>query len=114
MVALKGRAVKSFLAARDRNIDAILVYGPDSGLARERALHLAGQVVADLKDPFNALELSDADLKDEPGRLADEIAALSFMGGERAIRLLCAADRGHGELLPRWACRGRSHGVPAD
>lgn len=130
MVALKGRAVKSFLAARDRNIDAILVYGPDSGLARERALHLAGQVVADLKDPFNALELSDADLKDEPGRLADEIAALSFMGGERAIRvrtsgeaatkaaetLLSGLDSGHikpngiviveaGDLSPRSGLR---------
>lgn len=92
MVALKGRAVKSFLAARDKNIAAILVYGPDAGLARERALMLAAQVVPDLKDPFNALELSDADIKDEPGRLADEIAALSFMGGERAIRLRTSGE----------------------
>lgn len=130
MVALKGRAVKSFLAARDKNIAAILVYGPDAGLARERALMLASQVVPDLKDPFNALELSDADLKDEPGRLADEIAALSFMGGERAIRLrtggetaakaaetlLTGLDSGHvkpngvviieaGDLSPRSALR---------
>ncbi|PQA88181.1 DNA polymerase III subunit delta [Hyphococcus luteus] len=92
MVALKGRAIKSFLAARDKDIAAVLIYGPDSGLARERALHLAGRVVEDLKDPFNALELSDADLKDEPGRLADEITALSFAGGERAIRLRTSGE----------------------
>ncbi len=87
MVALKGRAIKSFLAARDKDVAAVLIYGPDSGLALERALHIASRVVDDLKDPFNALELSDADLKDEPGRLADEITALSFAGGERVVRL---------------------------
>lgn len=87
MVALKGKAIKGFLAKRDQAICAILIYGPDSGLARERAVKLASEVVADFKDPFNYLELSDTDLKDEPARLADEIAALSFAGGERVIRL---------------------------
>ncbi len=92
MVALKGRAIKTFLDSRDKNIAAVLIYGPDSGLARERALKIASRVVADLKDPFNALELSDADLKEEPGRLADEITALSFMGGERVIRLRTSGE----------------------
>ncbi|WP_428407285.1 DNA polymerase III subunit delta [Hyphococcus sp.] len=92
MTALKGKAIKSFLATRDETIAAVLIYGPDSGLARERALKIAGWVVEDLKDPFNALELSDAELKDEPGRLADEIAALSFAGGERVIRLRTSGE----------------------
>lgn len=92
MTALKGKAIKSFLAARDENIAAVLVYGPDSGLARERAMKIASWVVADLKDPFNALELSDTELKDEPGRLADEITALSFAGGERVIRLRTSGE----------------------
>lgn len=130
MVALKGRAIKGFLSDRDPHIAAILIYGPDSGLARERAVKLASSVVEDLKDPFNYLELSDSDLKDEPGRLADEIAALSFAGGERVIRirtsgeaaakpagvLLDALDGGHlkpngiviieaGELSPRSGLR---------
>lgn len=87
MVALKGRAIKSFIASRDPGLCAILIYGPDSGLARERAVKLAQTVVSDFKDPFNYLELGDADLKDEPARLADEITALSFAGGERVIRL---------------------------
>ena len=92
MAALKGKAIKSFLAARDERIAAVLLYGPDSGLARERALLLAARVVADLKDPFNALELSDTELKEEPGRLADEITALSFAGGERVIRLRTSGE----------------------
>ncbi|MBL4619474.1 MAG: DNA polymerase III subunit delta [Marinicaulis sp.] len=87
MAALKGRAIKAFLAKRDQAFSAILIYGPDSGLVRERAVKLAGELVDDFKDPFNYLELGDADLKAEPGRLADELAALSFTGGERVVRL---------------------------
>ncbi len=87
MTALKGRAIKAFLEKPDPAVAAILVYGPDSGLVRTRALTLARGVVDDLNDPFNAIELTDADLKDEPARLADEISALSFAGGARIVRL---------------------------
>jgi len=90
--ALKGKAIEAFVKNRDRSIHAVLIYGPDSGLVRERAEQLARSVVDDLKDPFNAIELADADLKAEPGQLADEAAALSFAGGERVVRL-----RTHGE-----------------
>ncbi len=130
MVALKGRAIKGFLAKRDPALSAILIYGPDSGLVRARAVALASSIVEDFKDPFNYLELGDADLKDEPARLADEIAALSFAGGERVVRLrtqgeaaakaaanlLTALDGGHlkpnglviieaGDLAPRSGLR---------
>lgn len=87
MTALKGRAIEDFLKAPDPKTDAVLVYGPDSGLVRERAERLARAVVADLKDPFNAIELADADLKGEPARLADEAAQLSFLGGRRIVRV---------------------------
>jgi DNA polymerase-3 subunit delta len=87
MTALKGRAILDFLKTPDAKIDAVLVYGPDLGLVRERGEMLARSVVADLKDPFNAIELTDADLKGEPARLADEAAQLSFLGGRRVIRV---------------------------
>ncbi len=87
MVALKGAAIKAFMGKRNPAISAILLYGPDAGLVRERAVKLASVVVSDFKDPFNYLELADTNLKEEPARLADEIAALSFTGGERVIRL---------------------------
>ena len=57
------------------------------GWCAERADTLAKSVVADFKDPFNYIDLTDADLKTEPARLADEAAALSFAGGERVVRL---------------------------
>ncbi len=92
MVALKGKSIEAALNKRDESLAAILVYGPDQGLVRERSTILAQHVVSDLSDPFNFMELSDSDLKVEPGRLSDEITALSFMGGERVIRI-----RSHGE-----------------
>jgi DNA polymerase-3 subunit delta len=87
MTALKGRAIDAFVAKRDPKIAAILVYGPDLGLVRERADMVAKQVCPDFKDPFNYIELADGDLKSDPSRLADEAAALSMMGGERVVRI---------------------------
>jgi len=92
MTALKGAGVKAFLKARDKKIAAVLIYGPDSGLVRERAETLAKSVVEDFSDPFNYIELSDTDLKGEPARLADETVALSFAGGERVVRLKTAGE----------------------
>ncbi len=92
MTALKGKAIKAFLAKPDPDIAAILVYGPDAGLVRERAALLARRIVEDLNDPFNAIELTDGDLRDEPGRLADELSALSFAGGERVVRLRTSGE----------------------
>lgn len=87
MTALKGKAIDAFVARRDPKFAAILVYGPDLGLVRERADKIARQVCPDFKDPFNYLELADADVKSDPSRLADEAAALSMMGGERVVRI---------------------------
>lgn len=92
MTALKGKAIKAFLVSRDTSVDAVLVYGPDSGLVRERAEFLARRITPDFKDPFNYIELTDADLKEEPGRLGDELSALSFSGGERVVRIRTAGD----------------------
>lgn len=92
MTSLKGKAIDAFVAKRDPRIAAILVYGPDLGLVRERADAIARQVCSDFKDPFNYIELTDADLKSDPSRLADEAAALSMMGGERVVRIRTAGE----------------------
>jgi DNA polymerase-3 subunit delta len=87
VTALKGRDIDAFIARRDPRHGAALVYGPDLGLVRERADKLSKAVTPDFRDPFNYLELTDADLKAAPTRLADEAAALSLMGGERLVRI---------------------------
>ena len=87
MVALKGKAIDGALARRNTAFHAVLIYGPDQGLVRERAKRLTAQIVSDTSDPFNYMELGEPDLKADPSRLSDEISALSFMGGERVIRV---------------------------
>lgn len=81
-----------FVRKPDPAVRAVLVYGPDLGLVRERADALTRAVVPDLKDPFRIAELTPAVLKDDPARLADEAAALSFTGGRRVVRLRDAGD----------------------
>lgn len=71
---------------------AVLVFGPDEGLVRERATKIAKQVVDDLQDPFLVANIDADKLKSEPGILADEAAAISMMGGRRVIRVDNAAE----------------------
>lgn len=92
MAALKGGAIDRFIAAPPDDKGAALIYGPDGGLVRERGEAIAKAVTPDISDPFNYIELTDIDLKGEPARLADEAAALSFMGGKRVVRLRASGD----------------------
>ncbi|MBB4265982.1 DNA polymerase III subunit delta [Roseospira visakhapatnamensis] len=82
----------AFVKAPDPKVRAVLVYGPDRGLARERLDALTRTVVDDIGDPFRVADLTPASLKDDPARLADETAAQSLMGGRRVVRLLDAGD----------------------
>ncbi|MFN4283642.1 MAG: DNA polymerase III subunit delta [Alphaproteobacteria bacterium] len=82
----------------DAAVRAALLYGPDSGLVRERAENLIKSVAGSLDDPFRTREISPAELKDDPALLRDEANALSLMGGRRAVRLRGAVDS-HAKLF---------------
>jgi len=92
-VKLPAARIGSFLHRPDREIRAVLFYGPDAGLVRERADTLAGTVCPDLKDPFRVADLSGSILATDPARLADEAAQMSLTGGRRVIRVRDAGDR---------------------
>ena len=81
-----------FLRAPPAHVRAILLYGPDSGLVRERADALVRGVVDDLADPFRVADITAAALRDDPARLADEAAAMALTGGRRAVRVRDAGD----------------------
>ncbi|MEO5335421.1 MAG: DNA polymerase III subunit delta [Magnetospirillum sp. WYHS-4] len=89
---IQGGDVESFLRQPPVNLAAILVYGPDSGLVKERLDALARSVVGNLQDPFRLVELDAAGLKRDPARLSDEARALSFGGGKRVVRIRQAGD----------------------
>ncbi len=64
-----------------------LIYGPDEGLVRERAKTIALSVVDDLQDPFNVVDLNSTNIAEDPAIIADEMGAMSMMGGRRLIRI---------------------------
>jgi len=86
------RNIAAFLRAPDAAMRAVLFYGPDGGLVRERAETLMGAVVDDVTDPFRIAEFSAAALRDDPARLADEAAAMALTGGRRVVRIRDAGD----------------------
>lgn len=91
---LAGAAIERFLKSPDKNVRAVLVYGPDEGLVRERARAMALLVVEDLNDPFRVASFAnEAPLLEDPTRLADEAASLSLMGGRRLVRVREAGDK---------------------
>lgn len=81
-----------FASAPPPELVAVLVYGPDDGLVRERARKIASTVVDDLSDPFRVAEITAAALREDPARLMDEAAAMSLMGGRRVVRVRGVGD----------------------
>jgi DNA polymerase III subunit delta len=68
-----------------------LVFGSDPGLVSTSADALA-KAWAPGVDPMNIVKLADDDLKRDPQLLADELVALSFLGGVRLVRLKAEKD----------------------
>jgi DNA polymerase-3 subunit delta len=91
-VKLPAARVGAFLRRPDPDIRAVLLYGPDAGLVRERADALARTACPHLRDPFRVAELTAAVLAADPARLADEAAQISLMGGRRVVRVRDAGD----------------------
>lgn len=92
MVKIAPARAEAFARKPDATIRAVLVYGPDAGLVRERAETLVKSVAGSLDDPFRTREVTLGDLKDDPALLRDEANALSLIGGRRAVRLRNATD----------------------
>ncbi|MDA0260575.1 MAG: DNA polymerase III subunit delta [Proteobacteria bacterium] len=90
---LSGRRIDDFVRAPDDESRAALVYGPDEGLVRERALGLVKVIAEDANDPFRVVEMTSAKVEQDGAALADEAAAISMLGGRRVIRIRDATDR---------------------
>ena len=65
------KSVERFIKAPDPAARAILVFGADDGLVRERAAALARTIVPDLGDPFRVAEFSGEALVSDPALLVD-------------------------------------------
>ena len=90
---LKTAEIDHFIAKPPDTMWIALLYGPDEGLVRERAVTLARTVLPDLKDPFRLIDLADEDLKNDPARVADEFGSISMLGGRRVIRIRTNSEK---------------------
>ncbi|HVJ34435.1 MAG TPA: DNA polymerase III subunit delta [Terriglobia bacterium] len=84
--------VDRFLKQPDPRFAAVLIYGPDSGMVRERGSQLTRQVAESLDDPFRVVEFTADQIKGDPVRLLDEAQAIGMMGGRRVVRVSGAGD----------------------
>lgn len=83
----------------DHGIQAYLIFGPDRGLAKERADTLAKTLLTDPDDPFALTILTEEDLKADGAALADAMAAMSLTGGDRLVRVRLNGETGSGPVL---------------
>lgn len=84
--------VAGYLRTPDPRLRVVLLYGADDGMVAERGRVLAQAICSDLADAFRVVELSGAQVKDDPARLADEFQSLSMLGGRRVVRVRPAGD----------------------
>ena len=89
---IQANRIEQFVKSPDPSVRAVLVYGPDSGLVRERMNDLTKAISEDPGDPFLVVEFLGSALRDDPARLSDEAAAIALMGGQRVVRIRDATD----------------------
>lgn len=84
---LSGSRAEKFLKSPAPDSLGVLLFGPDRGLARERADIAAKAYLPEADADFGLTILTADDIAQDPARLADEMAAMSLLGDERLIRL---------------------------
>lgn len=85
------KAVGGFLLRPDGA--AVLFYGPDTGLARERSEQIVQVLLGKQYDALSVLELYESRLLSDPAMLADELSAVSLMADKRVILIREATDK---------------------
>ena len=84
MVAIKAHQADAFLNALERVPAAVLFYGPDAGLVSERAATLARRLAE--REGGEIIRLDDADLENDPDRVAVELQTIAMFGGRKVVR----------------------------
>ncbi len=86
MVAVKAHQAEAFLKPPGPSVPAVLFYGSDAGLVSERAARLAAVVAARDTPPGEIIRIEDADLDNDPDRLAIELQTIPMFGGSKVVR----------------------------
>jgi DNA polymerase-3 subunit delta len=84
-VQIKGASIRRFLEKPDKEVRAVLLYGPNESFAREAADKLAAWALGKSDDPYAVTKLTETEIKGDSARLADALAAQSLMGGPTLV-----------------------------
>ncbi|WP_158913044.1 DNA polymerase III subunit delta [Caulobacter sp. S45] len=93
MILSKRADVERFLSHPTAGVRAAVIWGRDRGGVHERADLLASKVCDRPNDPFDAALLTEADVDSDGARLADELSAISMLGGRRMVRLRLTGEK---------------------
>lgn len=85
MTAIKSSDVDRFISRPDPGYPIVLIYGPDTGLVRERVDALVRASVDDPSDPFALARIEGEELSANPSRLVEEAHTMPLFGGRRAV-----------------------------
>ncbi len=103
MTEVKKAQQDAFLArlANERELLGLLVHGNDTGGVRELARKAIGTLLGEAAgDPFALVQLDEEMLKEDPGRLVDEMRSVSMFGGRRVIRVRDAGNAFRDAMKP--------------
>lgn len=111
MILSRRPDIERFLARPDPGIRGAVIYGRDIGVVRERANQLAAKAVANPDDPFDVALLTDGDIDGDAGRLDNELASQSLMGGRRLVRLKLSSEKASLDKMAAEAVKGHDEGA---
>lgn len=89
---LTAKQITEFMAA-PAQYAGVLLYGADNGQMTQRSKQLAAAILPPMDAGFNLTELTEDQCLADEARLADELNAMSLMGGRRLIMVRDASDK---------------------
>ncbi|MBL8547208.1 MAG: DNA polymerase III subunit delta [Hyphomonadaceae bacterium] len=82
---IKGVSIRRFLDKPDKNIGAVLLYGPNESFTHEAAQKLAAWALGKSDDPYAITKLGEDEIKRDNAKLGDALAAQSLLGGPTIV-----------------------------
>jgi len=79
--------INAFISKPGNDYSGALIYGPDNGLVTKRMQDISTAIVPDGVNVFNISDFTYELIKEKPALLADSLAAISFYGGRRLVRV---------------------------
>ncbi len=82
---IKGASIRRFLEKPDKDVRAVLLYGPNESFSHEAAQRLSAWALGKSDDPYAITKLGEDEIKRDSARLADALAAQSLLGGPTIV-----------------------------